>query len=158
MCILTIILSTISLAASLFSSFEYLPESGRKTPQHIGGLPPVCMLLYRILVQLLEYICCLAARNMNIFKNSRGLFSWKFSCRIEKNDHIPAFIAKMYNMWGFASMFHICLRYFVPKHKGNITYKRRHINQQTHSIQTKLTLKTSFLILGRPEYKVVIIL
>jgi len=75
-----------------------------------------------------------------------------------KYDNMAAFIAKMCNMRGFVSMLHICLRYLVPKHKGNITYKRRHNNQQSHSIQTILTLKTSFLILGRPEYKQVIIL
>ena len=35
---------------------EYLPEDGRKRPRHIGGLPHVCILLYLIIVQLLEYI------------------------------------------------------------------------------------------------------
>lgn len=35
---------------------EYLPEDGRKRLKHVGRLPHVCMLLYIIIVQLLEYI------------------------------------------------------------------------------------------------------
>jgi len=35
---------------------EYLPENGRKTPKHVGGLPRVCLLLYLIIVQLLVNI------------------------------------------------------------------------------------------------------
>jgi hypothetical protein len=50
------ILSTISLAFILLFSVEYLPESGRKTPNNLEGLPLVCMILYLIIVQLLEYI------------------------------------------------------------------------------------------------------
>jgi len=41
----------------LFSFVEYLPEEGQKSPKHAGGLPHVCILLHRILLQLLEYIC-----------------------------------------------------------------------------------------------------
>ena len=84
-CILTIILSTVSLAIILFFSVAYLLECGRKTPKCIGGLALVCMLLYLILVQLLEYmyiyiLTCLAARNMNIFFKIRG-------------DYIPGILA-----------------------------------------------------------------
>jgi hypothetical protein len=43
-------------------------------------------------------VACLAARNMDIFKNLKCLCSWNFSCRRKINYHMPAFIAKMYNM------------------------------------------------------------
>jgi len=116
-CILTIILSTISLAIILFISVEYLLECGRKTPKHIGGLPFVCMLLYLIPAQLLKY-----------------------SCRREKNYHMPAFIAKMYNMWGFFSMLHIyasviwCLitKEILPIKRDMITNRPTRFRQYSH--------------------------
>jgi hypothetical protein len=39
-----------------FCFVEYLPEDGRKRSKHVEGLPHVCILLYIIIVQLLEYI------------------------------------------------------------------------------------------------------
>jgi len=35
---------------------EYLPEDGRKRPQHVWGLPHFFLLLYTIIMQLLKYI------------------------------------------------------------------------------------------------------
>jgi len=34
----------------------YLPEDGQKRLKHVGRLSHVCILLYLIIVQLLEYI------------------------------------------------------------------------------------------------------
>ena len=35
---------------------EYLPGDGRKEPKHVAALPHVCILLYLIVMQLVEYI------------------------------------------------------------------------------------------------------
>jgi hypothetical protein len=54
-CILTLLLHVYDKYPLLYF-FYYLSEDGLKRPKHIGGLPHVCVLLYLIVVQLLEYI------------------------------------------------------------------------------------------------------
>jgi len=56
-CILTLPLYICDINSHYWVLFvEYLPEDGRKTSKHVGGLPHICMLLYPIIEQLLEYI------------------------------------------------------------------------------------------------------
>jgi hypothetical protein len=54
--ILFIFLFTTELAIIVFFFLEYLPADDRKRPKHVGGLPYVCISLYLIILQSLEYI------------------------------------------------------------------------------------------------------
>jgi hypothetical protein len=44
------------VAIIVFSSVGIPPQDGRKIPKHVAGLTNVCLLLYLIIVQLLEYV------------------------------------------------------------------------------------------------------
>ena len=48
--------SMIQIAIIVLFSVEYFPEDDRKRPKHVGGLPHVCISLFLIMVQLLEYL------------------------------------------------------------------------------------------------------
>jgi hypothetical protein len=47
--------SMTQLAIMVLFFVECLPKDGRKRPKHVAGLPHVCILLYLIILQFLEY-------------------------------------------------------------------------------------------------------
>ena len=72
------------LAIIVFIFVEYSSEDGRKRSKHVGDLPHVCILLYLIRVQLLEYTgWCTKCHTIDCARNTFLLLQKHFTSGTE---------------------------------------------------------------------------
>ena len=87
---------TCDIVINVFFFVEYLPEDGWKRRKHVGGLPYVCLSLYLIIVQLLEYIFIVICKQVNYNHRTNKIYLGS------PHDMLTAVTVVVISVWGYS--------------------------------------------------------